>query len=156
PDRIVGELLSPAREMLQDSIEVGSLDMLEHEHEALVVLEEIEHPNDGGGIELRDDRRFTRELLREAHISFDRAPDELERTDALEPHRSFEASEVEIRGGRTCEASYDLVRSDPLGNGLRREHSAHHSGAIDGHPSAAASSRSGHTFAARIGSRSVC
>ena len=47
------DLVEMAREVAEEPIEARPLDLLEHEHESPIVLEEVEHANDRGVVQAR-------------------------------------------------------------------------------------------------------
>ena len=122
PDRVVAELLLAALEVLHEPLEVRAVDVLQHEHEPPVELEEVENAQDRGVIQPRADGGLARELLAEIRVALERVLDELQLADATEAHRTFHQPEVHVGGPRARKAPDDLVRPDAVGDGLRRKH----------------------------------
>jgi hypothetical protein len=96
PNRLVAELLFSTLEVLQKPLEVGAVDVLDDEHQALFELEEVEHPEDRRMVQARTNRRLTGQLFGKLVIALERVLDELELAETLEAHRPFHAAEIDV------------------------------------------------------------
>ena len=120
-DRIIRQPSAVLTKGRQELGEGDPVDVLEHQNELLVVLEEVVRADDVGVVELGADGRLAGELLDDVAVFGRRVRDQLEHDLARVAHRAFFARN-ERRCAARSESAHDAIRTDAVHDGSRGRH----------------------------------